>query len=143
MQTAAMKALVTWATRENVPAIILVVQNDDFNPQALESRHLAMDALARLKDDRGVAPVAQRLTNVHDRSNASKALRAMGSMAEKEVATYLDNSDFGTQKEACAILKVIGTKASIPALEKASKNRNPLKANAAKDALNAVKARGG
>jgi uncharacterized Tic20 family protein len=142
LELAAMKALVPWATSENVPAIIVVVQNDDFNPQANEMRHLGMDALARLKDERGVAPVAQRMMSIHDRSSASKALQAMGPMAEKEVAKYLEDNDPGTQREACKILKVIGTKASIPALEAASKNRNRMTANSARDALNAVKARG-
>src|SRR5260370_37599418 len=105
-------------------------------------RHLGMEALGRLKDERGVAPIAQRLTSVHDRSYASKALQAMGPMAEKEVAKYLEDKDAGVQREACKILKVIGTKASIPALETASKNRNRTTASSARDALNAVKARG-
>jgi hypothetical protein len=141
LQNAAMKALVSWATTENVPAIILVVQNEEFSAQANEARHLGMEALGRIKDERGVAPVAQRLSNIHDRSFASKALVAMGPVAEKEVAKYLENRDVGTQREACRILKLIGTKASIPALETASKNKNRTIANAAKDALNAVKAR--
>jgi hypothetical protein len=141
LQTAAMKALVPWATTDNVPAIIGVVQNDEFSLQTNEARHLGMEALGRLKDERGVAPVAQRLSNIHDRSFASKALIAMGPMAEKEVARYLENKDAGIQREACRILKMIGTKASIPALEAASKNRNRMMANAAKDALNAVQTR--
>jgi uncharacterized Tic20 family protein len=141
LQKAAMKALVTWATTDNVPTIIAVVQNDQFN--AIEARHSGMEALARLKDERGVAPVAQRLPNVHDRSHASKALIAMGPVAEKEVAKYLETNDIGVQREACRILKAIGTKASIPALEAASRSKNRQVAAAAKDALNTVKARGG
>lgn len=142
LQLIAMKALVPWATADNVPAIIVVVQNDEFNPQANEMRHLGMDALARLKDERGVAPVAHGLISIHDRSNASKALQAMGPIAEKEVAKYLEDKDAGTQREACRILKAIGTQASIPALEAASKNRNRTTASSARDALNAIKARG-
>jgi hypothetical protein len=46
-----------------------------------------------------------------------------------------------TQREACRILKLIGTKASIPALEAASKNKNRMTVSAAKDALNTIKAR--
>jgi len=142
LQNAAMKALVIWATTDNVTAIITVVQNDEFSPQANETRHLGMATLGRLKDERGVAPVAQRLSNIHDRSSASKALIAMGPIAEKEVAKYLENSDAGTQREACRILKAIGTKASIPPLEAASKNRNRTTASAAKDALQTIQKRG-
>jgi uncharacterized protein len=143
LQNAAMKALVVWASTDNVPAIITVVQNEEFSPQVIEARHLGMATLGRLKDERGVAPVAQRLSNIHDRSFASKALIAMGPIAETEVAKNLENNDIGTQREACRILKAIGTKASIPALEVASRSKNRQVAAAAKDALNTVKARGG
>jgi hypothetical protein len=143
VQTAAMKALVSWATPENVPAIIAVVQNDEFGLQTNEMRHLAMETLARLKDPRGAAPVAQRLTNIHDRSHASKTLQAMGPIAESEVAKLLAERDAGVRIEACKILRVIGTKASIADLETASRDKNRNVANAAKSALSAVRMRGG
>lgn len=102
-----------------------------------------METLGRLKDPRGAAPVAQRLTNIHDRSHASKALQAMGPIAESDVAKYLSERDAGLKSEACKILKVIGTQASIPDLEAASRDKNKNVANAAKSALSAVRMRGG
>jgi HEAT repeat protein len=69
------------------------------------------------------------------RRPASKALRTMGPMAEAEVGKYLRHSDWGVQVEACKVLKQIGTRKSIPALQEAAADKNRFVATEAKEAL--------
>ena len=100
-----------------------------------------MDALGKLKDERGAEAVAARMVRHEDRNSAKAALQEMGSVAEKPVAKLLQDSDFAVRLDACRILKVIGTNQSKDALEKASRDKNGSVANAAKDALKTISTR--
>jgi hypothetical protein len=110
---AAARALVNWANREQVPALLDVLDNESG-----VVRESALEALGNLKDPRAVVPVSLRLLVGSDRKNASKALQAMGSMAEKEVLKHLDETDADTRAECCRILKRIGSRESVAALQK-------------------------
>jgi HEAT repeat protein len=110
VQGTAMRAAVVWATRDNVPTLLRVLANTAFNPHSNEMRKQSMQILAKLKDERGIAPIAARLTDIHDRGGASMALKAMGPMAAQEVRKYLDHKDPGVRNEAKAILDSYGTK---------------------------------
>jgi HEAT repeat protein len=126
--------LALWGGKDSVPALVQTLQHDD-----VFTRQAALESLANLKDARAVEPMAELLPQGIDRANAGKALQAMGSMAEKAVAVYLTHSDFGTRLEACHILKVIGTKESVAALQKATLNQqDAIVANAAQEALLAI-----
>ncbi|MBV9126137.1 MAG: hypothetical protein JO112_22535 [Planctomycetes bacterium] len=130
----AAKVLAVWGTRENVPALLTALRSPGPNHGAV------IEALGRLKDPRAVVPVAQQLTNVFDRDSAVTALETMGPMAEPEVDRYLTNPDLMARREACKILQVIGTKASLPGLEAAA--RDPILRNDAEAAINAIHAQG-
>jgi HEAT repeat protein len=107
----AAKALVVWATPENVAGLLKVI--DDQNHWI---RVHAMTALGKLQDDRAVAAIAARLTVGEDRRDASAALQALGPKAELEVLKYLQSSEEDVVIEVCRILKVIGTKLSVKTL---------------------------
>jgi HEAT repeat protein len=108
----AIKALGAWGGKDNVPALIGLVTHKD-----KETRHLALEALGKLKDERAVGPVAARLLNDTDRQFASAALIAMGTMCQPVVANCLSNAHRGVRLEACRILEKVGTKDCVPSLE--------------------------
>jgi S1-C subfamily serine protease len=131
-----LKAIAIWGTKENVPALLpLVGDNNVF------VRRDAIAALGKLQDERAAEPIAKRLVDLGDRGTVSKALQEIGSKAEKAVLPYLEHSDLWVRLEACKILKVIGTRESKAALDKASGDSNGLVAREAKSAAQAVAAR--
>jgi hypothetical protein len=132
----AAKALGVWGTPESVPLLINLVEH-----QNVFLRREAITALGKLKDERAAEPVARRLTDFGDRGSVIKALQELGPKAEKAVLPYLQHQDLFLRLEVCKVLKVIGTKESIPALEAATRDSNRGFANEAKAALDAVKNR--
>jgi HEAT repeat protein len=133
-RVAALKALSVWATRESVPALIRVLDHDD-----AATRRAALEVLAKLKDARAAEAIAQRLYG--DRQQASSALQALGPSAEKDVVKYVGDKDVAVRVEACRILRVIGTKESVAALEGAARDKNRNVATAARNALKDIAAR--
>jgi hypothetical protein len=135
--TTAARALVLWATRDNVPALI-----EALGHESNTVRVSVLEALGILKDDRAVAPVAAQLRKAN-RQEASKALQRMGPMAETEVGKYLSDKEKAVRVEACRILQAVGTKGSVAALEAVRDDDPDSDAKAAaKDALAAIHARG-
>jgi HEAT repeat protein len=127
-RTAAVRALEVWATREDVPFFLTLLDHTDGGV-----RDAAMAALGRTKDPRAADPLALRLAT--DREKASQALKDMGPAAEKAVREQLNHPDGGVRAEACKILKVIGTKASHAALKLAVQDPDGNVAAAAREAL--------
>lgn len=127
------KALAAWAGKDDIPVLIKALDKQSpFGKDAL------MEALVKLQDPRGIEEVAKRLTVDGDRHSAAKALKAAGPSAEKIVLPYLDNPVLFVKWDACDILKEIGTKESLPALQKAAAvNQTKFKAQAAIRAINA------
>ncbi len=137
----AIEALGIWGNKDAVPLLLNAMREQ-------ETRGEAMKALARLKDERAVEPIAQRLEEFFDRHEAEEALKAMGPMAEKAVLARLNHHDWLVRKAVCDVLGAIGTKESIPALEKvvaAGKDpfsgQNHLAAKFAEQAIRSIKAR--
>ena len=62
----------------------------------------------------------------------------MSPVAEKAVLKLLENPNVGIRVEGCHILKEVGAKASVPALETATKDSNAGYASAAAEALKAI-----
>ncbi len=96
-------ALATWATKEQVPGLVKAMEDAGglVRPTLLET-------LARLKDERAVAPMAGLLTSFFTRAEASKALILMGPMVEDEVRKYLKHGDQKVREEAALVLSRIG-----------------------------------
>jgi HEAT repeat protein len=133
----AVRALAVWATPDSVPTLIQLL--DDPAPQC---RAEAMAGLGALKDERGAAAVAKKLGDLGDRANARKALEVMGPVAEKPVAALLGHSDYLVRREACDILRAIGTPDSTAALQAvAAQDKSSPVRRAAQDALKAIAAR--
>jgi HEAT repeat protein len=125
---AAVRALGAWATKENVPGLITLLEDRDSFV-----RTAVFETLAKLKDERSIDPIAKRLENIFDRPQASKALQEMGPLAEATVLLGLRSRDPQTRQEVCRILKVIGTKESVATLNQfvVAANRSGDRATAA------------
>jgi S1-C subfamily serine protease/HEAT repeat protein len=133
---AAVKALGFWGGKEDVPLVIPMLNDAD-----VFTRGEVFEALARFKDPRCAEAVAEHLVPLGERGNAAKVLRAVGPAAEKAVLKYLTHEDGFVRMEACNILKDIGTKQSVPELEK-KVPEGGLVGPAAQRALDAIAARG-
>ena len=133
----AAKALETWAIKENVPALIRML--GDESPWVRQS---AMKALARLQAAEAAEPIAARLVDLGDRAAASQSLKDLGPAAEAAVIEQLDSKDERARREACSILKAIGTSKCLPALEQTAKtDPSGFIKSAAKEAIAAVEMR--
>jgi HEAT repeat protein len=99
------RALGKWATKDNVPALIKVLDYESGN-----AWQPAIDALARLKDGRAAAALATQLPNFFRKDAAGRALQAVGPAAEKDVVKYLHHKDFGARQKADQLIKGYNTK---------------------------------
>jgi len=131
---AALDALDVWATKDNVPALIQLLNDDAFRARAIA-------LLARLKDERSLGPLALLLVTA-ERAKAGKALQDMGPMSEEVVRDnrLLRHPISAVRKEVYAILKAVGTKASVPDLELAAERDRRLYQDI-QAALKAIKSR--
>jgi HEAT repeat protein len=98
----------------------------------------ALRALGRMQDQRGIEMVAERLP--FDWNVAGKALRDLGPIAEKATWPALKARKEAVG-EACRVLKVIGTKESIPALQPLLTEKNEFLIAAAKTAIRWIQVR--
>lgn len=132
----ALKVLAVWGSKDNTPVAVRAL---DCNNSLI--RMEAIRTLGKFKDDRAAEPLAKRLAVFQDRMLASQALQQLGSAAEKFVQPFVRDQDLFARAEACKILGVIGTRASVDMLTEASQDTNGLVRQAARQALAAVQAR--
>ncbi len=133
----AARAMKNWATEENVPALIKAI-NDKWPPVG----DGAIEALCRFSPAQAINPVAQRLAQRRGRGPAAEFLKAMGPDAEDAVLHVIENSqDAWVRSGAIEVLGDIGTKKSLPTLEKAVADDNWMVNGSARKALAAIKAR--
>lgn len=134
---AALKALAIWAGPENVKGLAAYLeQKGDMR------RRNVITLLGKLKDPASAKALASCLSVQLDRHPAAAALKAIGPPAEKALIGMLDNKDNWAVREACEILKEIGTKESIEPLQKlVDSNPHVIIAPSAKAALKAVQSR--
>jgi predicted Zn finger-like uncharacterized protein len=132
------EAVANWAGTEDVPMLVEILvkrHREDFGHKPI------IRALARLKDDRALDVLVDCLTEFFDREDAAGALKAFGAAAEKAVVKQLHHHDGQVQKLVCSILATIGTEASIASLEVVAASRERSAADAAKTAIQAIRAR--
>ena len=132
----AARAMKNWSTPENVPGLLKAL-GDRWPPV----RSSATAALCKYAPKEAIKPVAQLLLNLQTRGAAAEFLKAVGADAEDAVLPQLDNKDAWVRAEVCSILEAIGTKKSLPALEKALADDNWMVNGNARKALAGVKAR--
>jgi predicted Zn finger-like uncharacterized protein len=121
----ALDALETWATNDNVPALLELLGDPGKINQVLK-------VLAKLKDERMIKPLVLRL-NSPQRLTIAKIVLGYGEAAEELVQIQLRNLDQETRLTAVDMLGEIGTKKSIPILQRyqAAYKREAAKARAA------------
>jgi hypothetical protein len=123
-------ALGVWGTKETVPLLLpLLAQKDDRRP--------AIRALGNLKDERAIDPIAEFIDKNEELGEVGEALKKLGPAAEKAVLKRLNHEVLLVRWKVCEILGAIGTKESIPSLEKAAKDLG----GPGEDAIKAIKAR--
>ena len=137
MREAAIKALAVWGTPAQANVVLEALQDRD-----LAVRQAAIEALAAGRTARGAEALAELVATGREFSQASLALRGMGAVAEPAVLKLLAERNATTRREACQLLKVIGTQQSLPALDEAARAPDALLALLAKEAIKAVTGRG-
>jgi hypothetical protein len=122
------RAVANWAPEEGLPDLLKLLKDKDCFGALL-------DIMARLKDPRTAEAVAECF--LYDRGKTADVLRAIGPPAEDAVVKYLDHEDVKVREVACEVLRTIGTERSVPALEKAGKEKDPV-GGVARRALSAI-----
>jgi HEAT repeat protein len=120
--TAVASALARWAERENVPALLKTL-DDEINDDVV-------DALIRLRDKRGPVALAKQLEsdNVDDASAALLRMHGEGIDVEDAVADFmLATPEVDAKVDAIQLLAKVGTRTSIPKIEKAMRENVELK----------------
>ena len=112
IQADAAKAMVIWAT-PNAEAALIKASNTE-NRMA---RGSVIVALGRIPSPATAEAAAAELPR--NRREAGKALRAMGRVAETATVPWASDRDFWVRREACDVLKEIGGRKSIAALQRA------------------------
>lgn len=139
----AAKALVTWATAEEVPTLVRVLRRE----RRGFFRKYIVQALGQVKDKSAVPILVEQLGQLLDGGESEKALIAFGPSVEDEVAKALDQKGFRERAAACRVLREVGTAKSLPALKaalaKAERERGtgPQVAKAAQEAITAIESR--
>ncbi len=134
----AARALNNWATAESTPGLLKALR-DDWAPV----RANAIEALCKSAPKEAIRPVAQQLSNGMTRGAAAKFLKAAGTDAEEAVLAQFQSTDAWQRAEICRILEAIGTKKSLPALEKAVFDDNWMVNGPARKAVATIKSREG
>ncbi len=73
----------------------------------------AMDALVKLKDEKGAEAIANYLADPFHGEDAARGLREMGPIAEKTVAAYVNNKDARVRERVAALLRLYKTKSDV------------------------------
>jgi predicted Zn finger-like uncharacterized protein len=122
-----LRAYLRWAGTDNVPAMLRLVENPTLPCWDPAKTGLVMTAFGKLKDERAVDALAERLPDrvLHDQ--AVNALKLMGPRAEPAVLNYLFDDDPGTRLRAGQLLADYGT----PVKTIAAEAMNRLKSNQA------------
>jgi hypothetical protein len=137
VQVQAVKALARWGTKDSIVPLIRFLDASSDNG----ARGAALEALGKLKDPRAIDTIVEYLPNGAVRDKAGWALKNFGAAAETKVAAELTHKDRDVRREACQILKVIGTARSLPALQAARNDESRPVAEAAEDAIRVIQKR--
>jgi predicted Zn finger-like uncharacterized protein len=149
VRAAALAALKTWGTKENVPTLVDFLQTqrarDPHWIHIMGELKDAMAALGRIGDERGVDAVVAFTDTIHGihLGNAhEEPLRQMGSVAEKVGLQRLKEPDRAARLRAWTILAVVGTRTNLAAMEAAAAAEADRDVRAkATDAIRSVKLR--
>jgi hypothetical protein len=135
----AVAALGAWGGPEEMPALIKTLAHSD-----VVTRREGLKVIGRFRDPQTVVPVIRCFRDSFTRAEADKTLREMGAMAENDVLALLKEQDVFLKRDAMRVLAVIGSQASVPALQDAAADSSVHSIHwraAAQDALTAIAGR--
>lgn len=132
----ALPALLKFAGPENIPCLVDYLK-DEKNKWDRKSVVLY---LGKTRDARAVGVIVREL-ETNNGAAARDAVKEMGPAAEKEVAKLLEHEVTSMRANAAILLQSIGTKDSVPALERAANDSNSTVQTNAKKALRDIAAR--
>ncbi len=135
----AVAVLRRWGTPESFETLSALLS--DPSVHSIHFRHPALWTMAYLGGDKAIAAIAGRIEDFVDRRVVVQMLQQMGSATEPQALALLDNPRAEIRVEAAKVLKIVGTKASAPALFKAEQDQNETLRNEARAALLAIAAR--
>jgi len=130
------KTLAVWRSPTAVPALIARTSDNRFFV-----RKEAIKTLGKYKDARASEPIAMRLKE--DGFEAEDALKEMGAIAEPALILRLKNPDSQVRRRACTILKEIGGKETLQAMQSLPADSDFGVRVAAQDAMKSIIARVG
>ncbi len=130
----AIDALGFWGTQETGAFLLKLLSEDKFATSVI------IRSLGRRKERRASEPLAEFLGKFLVGRDAVQALKNIGPAAENAVLKRLSDPNREVRQQVCEILEVIGSKQSIPALEKMAASDGDLK-GAAEKAIKAIGAR--
>lgn len=137
LRLASVAALKLWVGPENVAGLLAGLDIADG-----QTRSAICNLIAQYKDPAAAPALAKLLPGGFERGPASAALKAIGPAAEKAVIPFVTHKDPWTAREACAILKEIGTAASVAPLQEVIDGKpHFIVGPVATDALKSVQAR--
>ncbi|HVS70714.1 MAG TPA: hypothetical protein VHQ47_05620 [Phycisphaerae bacterium] len=112
IHTATLTAIRRWADASTDKVLA-----DKITSAKGDALHDLLDLAAAIKTGTLAEAVAPLLADADERLWARRCLLAMGPVAEHSIAGQLDSQDAGVRVEACRLLEILGTRASIPALK--------------------------
>jgi hypothetical protein len=128
----AIRALRKLGTADNIPAF------EEFLKSGIPyDRRDIYHFLGKTKDARAAALLVREL-EARDGGVAREALKACGPAAEGVVCKLLQSDQRSARLTAVNVLQTIGTKASVPSLEKARKDKDRMVQEGAKKALRLI-----
>ncbi len=105
----------------------------------------AIRALGKLHDQRAIVPLTEVIARGssfnNDEQLATTALTGFGAVAEKAVLDLISERNVNTRRQACIILKEIGTSQSLPVLEKLVGDSDQNLNQSAAEAIQGIKQR--
>ena len=130
-----------WATKDNVPFMLKLLADASDPTNIHKNPEHVIVAFGRLKDERGIDLIAQRLDLFFARDKAKECLISFGPVAEDSVLNQLKHKDHQVRSAACEILEKIGTKKSLPALKEIVAKKDFFVKDKASNAIKAINQR--
>lgn len=137
LRSAAAKVIADYGTTEQVPALLKLLKDSENS-----SHYNIIRGLGRLKDKRAAEPLAALIASgSSDAYQAVEALSKIGSDAEDAVLPLLQEKHNETKRQACKVLKDIGTKKSLEPLRELMLSTDRSLSDSAGEAVRAIMAR--
>jgi hypothetical protein len=138
LRMVAVRVLARAATREHLPILQRLLKQEDQGQQ-----HEAIQALGRLKDKSSIPVLADMIAyGTGNAYAAAEALGEFGPVAENAALGLLKEKHLETRRNACQILRKVGTAKSIEALQAVIAAGDPQLIHEATETVRSIRQRG-